>query len=119
MNNFEISLSGLRFHSFHGVFEQERKIGNDFYVTVKILVPYDEETWKDDVEMTVSYADIYEIIKSEMNIPRKLLETVALSIKKRIISRWDNIEGGRITISKSHPPIEGIDAGNASISISF
>lgn len=115
---FEISLSDLRFYSRHGVFEQEQKIGNEFTVDLTIETRYDERIEDDDLTATISYADLYEIVREEMETPRKLLETVASKIAGRIKSKCGEIIGGNVTICKSTPPIEGI-TGKAKVTLIF
>ncbi|MBD5357978.1 MAG: dihydroneopterin aldolase [Bacteroides sp.] len=118
MSEFEIILSDLRFYAFHGVMPQETKVGNEFSVTISLRIPYSSGILNDNLNATISYADVYEIVKYEMNTPRKLLETVAAHICKRITDRWSNVKSGNITICKSTPPIEGI-TGNAKITLFF
>ncbi len=101
-NVFRICLSGLRFNSRIGVYEQERKVGNEYVVDV--TVSYDAE----DLSTSVSYADIYEEIKMEMHRERRLLESVALSISQRISGRWGFVDEISVRIVKTAPPINGI-----------
>lgn len=118
MKEFEISLTNLRFYAKHGVWEQENKIGNEFIVTVRIRIPADKMITDDNLDLTISYADLYEIVKEEMEKPRKLLETVAASIAERITSRWSTILSGSVTICKSTPPIAHI-SGSAEVTLFF
>ncbi len=118
MRRFEISLTDLRIHAFHGVMEQERKVGNEFIVTLRIRLPYSDSIKNDDLGATVSYVDLYKIVSEEMSKPRSLLETVADSIADRIREDWPGIEGGEITICKSNPPISGI-TGRAEVRLFF
>ena len=116
--NFEISLNDIRFHARHGVFQQENAVGNEFSVDVSLTIPYNPGVEDDDLDATISYADVYEIIAEEMKRPRKLLEAVAASIAKRFTAKWPEIEKGHITICKSTPPIAGI-TGNAAVTLNF
>lgn len=115
---FEITLADLKFHAFHGVLPQETKVGNEFTVSVSVRIPYSTDILNDNLHSTVSYADIYEIIDEEMKSSKKLLETVAALIHKKINSRWNNIIGGEITICKSTPPINRM-TGNAKVRLIF
>lgn len=116
---FEISLNNLRFFAFHGVFEEEKKTGNEFVVNVSLKIPYNNDIDSDDLSSTISYADIFRIVEEEMSRPRNLLEKVALEIRKRILASYtDKVISGFINIEKVHPPIPGID-GSASVSLIF
>lgn len=118
MKEFEIALTNLRFHGMHGVWEQENKVGNEFIVTVRVRIPADGSISDDNLDSTISYADIFYIVKEEMAKPRKLLETVASSIQERIEERWPIITSGSITICKSIPPIATI-SGSSEVTLFF
>ena len=115
---FDICLYDLRFYAFHGVFEEEKKTGNEFRVSLKVTLPFKEEVLNDDIDSTVSYADLYEIIKTEMEKPRNLLEKLAIDIVKRIIENFPEVKKGRIEIEKIHPPIPGM-LGTALVALNF
>lgn len=115
---FEISLSDLKFHAFHGVLPQENKVGNEFVVTVTIRIPYSRDILDDNLDATISYADLYEIVAEEMHSPKKLLETVAARIAGKIKAKWNQVLGGKITICKSTPPINKI-TGAAEVGLFF
>ena len=118
MTEFEITLADLAFHAHHGVMPQETKVGNEFIVTVSVRIPCPDNILDDDLDATISYADIHGIVAEEMGKPRQLLETVAASIMMRLKSTWRQILGGTITICKSTPPIEGI-IGSARVTLNF
>lgn len=115
---FEICLEGLRFMSRHGVMPQERVVGNEFVVDVSLRIPCLAGVEEDNLDATVSYADVFDIVKQEMETPRMLLERVASLIRTRIMEKWPFIKGGVITICKSTPPITGI-TGKAKVSLIF
>ena len=116
--SFRIKLSGLRFYAFHGVLPQEQKVGNEFIVNVAVSIPFDNAILDDQLEATISYADIYDIVAEEMSHARKLLETVAATISIRLKEKWPRISNGTISICKSTPPIAGI-TGNSEVEIIF
>ena len=104
---FRITLSGLRFYSNIGVMEQERLIGNEFIVDVE--VDNDASHFEDEnLDTTISYADIYEEIKAVMGEEWLLLETVVRTISARIASRWDSVIRVQTTVTKLAAPIAGI-----------
>ena len=116
--SFDISLNNLRFFAYHGVLDFERKFGNEFVVNLTVKVPFDVRIDRDDLTGTVSYADLYEIIKEEMQQPKNLLEKVAVEIVSKIRDKFSLIQSGYIEIEKVHPPIPGI-IGSASVKLNF
>ena len=116
--DFEIKLHDLLFYGFHGVMEHEREFGNEFRVNLSVKIPYRRGIDEDDLDATVSYAILYDIVSEEMSHPHKLLEKVAIQISKRIKAEFPYVISGRIEIEKSRPPIRGM-LGSASVVLNF
>lgn len=89
--------------AFHGVMPQERKVGNEFEVTVRVDYPW--VIGSDSIEGTLNYAELVELIKEEMAMPSALLEHVAGRLYDRITERWPFASGGYIKIAKLTPPV--------------
>lgn len=118
MKTIEIALEQLGFHSKIGVMAQEKAVGNDFVVDMAVRIPYDERVERDVMDATISYADLYDVLKREMEKPVDTIEAVAASIVNEMTQRWPQILSGSISICKSTPPISGI-TGRAKVSIFF
>lgn len=124
MTEFEIILEDIRLFARHGVFEHETRDGNEFEVNLSVSYPASDGTStqqsseSDNIDSTVSYARLFEIIREEMALPRKLLETVASSIIKRIKTEYPYISAASCKISKIIPPISGF-TGRASVSYKY
>lgn len=114
MNNSYIFLKDLRFYAYHGVAPQETAIGNEFTVSLRLKTDIFRAAETDNVEDTVSYADVYEAVKAEMNIPSKLLEHVCGRIVKRLFRDFPAIEEIELTLSKRNPPM-GADIAGAGV----
>ncbi len=113
MSSFRISLNNLEFYARIGVGEQERQVGNMFRVDV--VFDIDASGFVDeDIESTVSYADVYDIIKEEMKIPRMLLESTAKRIAENLKTAWPKILHSSVRIIKCSVPVSGI-TGNCSV----
>src|SRR6267378_1123879 len=91
----KISLEGLEFHAYHGVYPHERSSGNKFEVDVVVETEIQESAFQDDLRGTINYEDLYAVVKTEMDKPSKLLEAVAN-------------KNAEIKISKFNPPIGGV-----------
>lgn len=113
-----ISLEDVMFHAFHGVFSQETSVGNEFSLSLSVHTPVTSQMEDDNLDGTVSYADLYEICRDEMNKTSKLIEHVAIRIAREIKKNFPQVHSGMIRISKLHPPIAGFD-GAASVEIRF
>lgn len=113
-----IALEGVKFHAFHGVFEQERKVGAEFEVSLEVQVVVSDSMRSDRLVGTVSYADLYAVCRSEMEKPSALIEHVALRIADSVRALSADIIHGRIRLRKLHPPIAAFD-GSASVTLDF
>jgi dihydroneopterin aldolase len=61
----------------------------------------------DSLSDTIDYVHLNKIVKEEMAIRTKLLETVAERILKRIFKELELVEKARVEVSKINPPIGG------------
>ncbi len=112
----KINLEGLEFHAYHGVYPHERDSGNWFEVDVSVDADFTSGAQTDELAGTVNYETLFQIVKDEMEIPSKLLETVAEKIVTRILDELDSVEAVEVKIAKLNPPIGG-KCKRASISI--
>lgn len=102
-----ILLENIEFHAKHGVFEQENITGNTFIVNIKIKTDLSKAAESDNLNDTINYGEIYNIIKQEMDIPSKLIEHVGGRIIRQLIQNFPSIKGIELKISKKTPPIQG------------
>lgn len=101
-----IEIEGLRVWARHGVFSQERTVGNLFEVSLSLVYPPALKAVKTDcVDDTLNYAHAVEIVKCVMSEPSALLEHVAGRIHAALTAAYPEIESGRITVTKLAPPV--------------
>ena len=113
INASYIHLENILFFAHHGVATQETIVGNEFYINLRLKVDFAHAITTDAVEDTVSYADVYTLLKEEMGIPSKLLEHVCGRIAERLFRDFPAIEEVEIKLSKRNPPMGAdIDAGS-------
>ena len=112
----KIFLRQVRFHAYHGVLEQERRVGNDYVINVVAECDFTHAMLTDELEDTVSYADIYCVVKEEMAIPSKLLEHVAGRIGERLFNEFPSLQSLDISIMKVNPPF-GADCEGAGVEV--
>ena len=109
-----IVLDNLVFHAYHGVAPQEQVVGNEFYINLRLKVNFGQAATTDELDNTVSYADVFEAVKDEMNIPSKLLEHITNRIVERLLNDFPLIEEVEIKLTKRNPPM-GADIDAAGI----
>ena len=107
-----ISLENVRFRANHGLYEEERILGNDFMLDIWIDTDIKNATVvhendMDKVDKTVNYELVYEICRIEMAKPQKLLETVVEEIIYRLKTHFKNMEMVQLKLRKLNPPLGG------------
>ena len=102
-----VFLEDIRFHAFHGVMEQERMTGGDFIVRLKVKFPFAPSLQSDNVQDTLNYAQLHEIINKEMQTPSNLLEHLAGRIGESIFKQIPQAEEVWMKITKCCPPMGG------------
>ena len=100
-----IHLKGIRLYAYHGVDPQETAVGAYFLVDLKLKTDFSRAAQTDDLSGTVSYADIYQAIKDEMQVPSQLLEHVCQRMAQRIFNDFPTIEELDIKLFKENPPM--------------
>lgn len=110
----QIELEAMKFYAFHGVAPQETRVGNTFVVNLVLTAPLEKAVASDNLEDTVNYATVYEVVKHEMAIPSKLLEHAAGRILKRLKETFPPLLAVELKLSKLNPPFGG-DVYSASV----
>ena len=99
-----IQLISLPFYAYHGVYDEEKKIGVEYEVNVQ--VGYQEKSNPVfHINETINYVSLYELIKKHMQQPQQLLETIATLFAADVFALFTEAEKVSITIIKKNPPI--------------
>jgi len=112
-----VSLEGLEFHAYHGVYPHERSSGNKFEVDIHVEIRFDDSAFRDELSGTLNYEKLYAVVKEEMEKPSKLLETVGNAIAESALEKFDEAISVEVKISKFNPPIGGV-CRKASVQVS-
>lgn len=103
-----IELEGMEFKAYHGCLEQEKVRGNSFTVDFRGEMDLSAAAESDNLNDTVNYGEIYELVAYEMSIPSELLENVAGRIVKEIEKRFPQFVSFSVRVSKKRPPVDGV-----------
>jgi 7,8-dihydroneopterin aldolase/epimerase/oxygenase len=111
-----ITLTGLRVRGHHGVYDHEKRDGQEFVVDVTVWLDLDHAAATDDIAETVHYGElasrVAEIVAGE---PRDLIETVGTEIADDIMAD-DRAHAVEVTIHKPHAPIP-LDFADVAVTI--
>ena len=112
-----IILRDLGFYGFHGLFAEEERLGQRFFVDLECGVDLTAPGETDAIGHTVSYADIYGVVKATFETKRtKLIEALGQNIITALFERFGDINWIIIRIRKPEAPIAMV-RGEAAIEL--
>jgi dihydroneopterin aldolase len=103
--SYSIGLEGLRIFAHHGVYENERTVGNYFLLHLEVIFSDQLLPEIDDINLVPSYVLLNEIAQQEMAKTQQLLEMVVQNIARQIWLRFPNALTTNIELRKENPPI--------------
>lgn len=109
-----VGLEQATFRAFHGLYPEERIIGNEFIVDVYVTIPGTQPI--DSISETVNYQGIYNVVKKIMAIPQPLLEQVVYAMSDAIKEKYPEIQKSVISLQKMNPPM-GASVRNSIVSL--
>ena len=102
-----ISIEGMEFFAYHGCFKEEQVIGTKFRIDLFLEVDTSTAEKSDQLQDTVNYQSVFQLVKKEMETTSKILEHVGRRILDSIKNEFPTIDHARIKIRKLNPPLGG------------
>ncbi len=101
-----ITLTGLLVHGNHGVFDHEKRDGQDFLVDVTVWLELAEAAATDDLKHTLDYGALASRVAEIVGGPsRDLIETVATEVAEDLMRSDERLHAAEVTIHKPDAPI--------------
>jgi len=104
----KIALNKMEFYGYHGVFQEETKLGQRFIIDLEVEADLQQAGTTDNLEYSINYGQLYfdvkEIVEGE---PFKLIEAVAEAIAKKMLNSYNRIQSVMVRVIKPDPPIPG------------
>lgn len=101
-----IKLTGISCLGYHGVLETEKQTGQPFLVDVTLYTDFSKAAESDQVEHTINYAEVAEVIRQILTGPSlDLIETLAEQIAQALLSSFP-LQALELTVHKPQAPIE-------------
>lgn len=106
----KIRIHNLKYYTKNGVLEEERKLGQQIELDVELTLPLESAGKSDDVNKTVSYAEINDLISSHVSSHSyDLIEGLAYSILDKIETHYkEKLTHILIRIRKYSVPMPGV-----------
>lgn len=110
-----IRLSGVAGRGYHGVFEHERREGQDFVVDVELEAELSWAGASDDLADTVNYGEIGALVLARIEgEPYDLIEALAHRIAADVLERHRLVDAVTVTVHKPQAPV-GVPFGDVEV----
>ncbi len=97
----------MQFYAYHGVFPEETKLGQRYYVDAILHMDLQKAGLSDDLGETVNYGHAYDLIKGVVQGQTfKLIEALAETIASELLEHYTNISEITVKVTKPHPPFD-------------
>lgn len=112
-----ILITGIHGFGYHGLFDHERTNGQDFFVDVFMHVDLLAASLSDDIEDTVNYGLITELVVNEITSdPVSLIEKLAGRIAEKILNSQEKALEVTVTVHKPQAPV-GVQVTDIAVAI--
>lgn len=112
-----IALKDVRFFSPIGFYEEEQVLGNEFYVDLVVSLPFQNPD-SENLDNTINYEGLYQILIEVMGPARKLLESAAEDVLNKVLERYAEVQHVTVEIRKMNPPFGG-DLARSVVSLEY
>ncbi|RXZ79309.1 dihydroneopterin aldolase [Paenibacillaceae bacterium] len=100
-------LKGMKFFGYHGVFPEENKLGQQYYVDLELAIDLTKASQTDELDHTINYAELHALTKKIVGgKPVKLIEALAGNIASQLLDTYTMINEVTVRVTKPHPPFE-------------
>lgn len=113
-----ILLEGLRFFGYHGLYPEERTLGQRFIVDITAELDLRDAGAHDELDETVNYASLYATVRSIVEgEPLMLIEAVADRSALAVLEAFPAITAVEITVRKPAVTIRGAHLDSVGVRI--
>lgn len=105
-----LSIVGAEYYAYHGVKDEEKKIGGKYEVDLDLYYDATTAVLKDDVKYSVNYEEalfcVSEVIIGDESY--NLVETLCSDILNLLMDKFDNLEIANVRIRKMSAPMRRV-----------
>jgi len=111
MSDGRIRINNMTFHAYHGVWDEEREIGQRFEVDLDLKIDTSKAAETDKLTDTVDLYAAFETVEKVLSSGKfRLIETMAEKIAQAIFKKFA-VKEAIVRVRKPHAPIRGIQDG--------
>ncbi|MDR2123218.1 MAG: dihydroneopterin aldolase [Flavobacteriaceae bacterium] len=101
----KIKLKNIKVYAYHGCLEEEAKVGSFYLINLTIWSNLQKAGKSDNLDDTINYAELTQIVKEQTKIRSNLLEHVAQRILTEIEIKYRTIQKVKVSVAKLNPPV--------------
>ncbi len=99
-------IKDLEIYANHGVFQEEKTLGQRFLISLELFINLREAGTTDDITKTVHYGELCNLVEKEFKKESyDLLEKATEKLAEVILLKYDLVERVKVTIKKPWAPI--------------
>mgnify|MGYP006116626093 CR=1 FL=1 len=102
-----ITVEGIKVFAYHGHLPEEAILGGHFIINVWVTTDTEEVEKTDDLNHTVDYVRIIELVKEQMTIRSNMIEHSAKRIVDAILP-LNKVQKVKVEVEKIQPPIDAV-----------
>jgi dihydroneopterin aldolase len=111
-----IYVNDIEVYANHGCLEEEAVIGGKYIIDAVFHVDVKKAAHYDDLDLTIDYVKVTDIIQREMAVRAKLIESVGYRMLHALQDEFPQADSIKLTLTKVSPPIPG-QVGSVSIEL--
>jgi dihydroneopterin aldolase len=109
MDCVRINVTKLALFAYHGVNDEEQKLGQRFYIDMALLVAPVAATRTDRLDDTISYEDVIHCAEDVfLEKKYRTIERAAYAVGDAIMGRFPTIQTLSVTVHKPSAPVAAI-----------
>lgn len=102
----KISIENLEVYAYHGVYPEENKLGQKFYLSLQLFIDTDKAAGRDDLSQSVNYGEVCVFLKDWMEKNTFcLIETVADRLAQAVLLQYPLVQRIILEVKKPNAPV--------------
>ena len=109
MDRVRINVTKLALFAYHGVNDEEQRLGQRFYIDMSLIVAPVSATKSDRLEDTISYEDVIHCAEDAfLENKYRTIERAANAVGSAIMEQFPTIQNLSVTVHKPSAPVAAI-----------
>ena len=109
MDRVRINVTKLALFAYHGVNDEEQRLGQRFYIDMSLIVAPVSATKSDRLEDTISYEDVIHCAEDAfLEKKYRTIERAANAVGSAIMEQFPTIQTLSVTVHKPSAPVAAI-----------